>query len=369
MAMGGAQKVLLDQAGWFSVQGYEVKAVFFYDRENLHERWSSQAAFPILNLKAYRKGANIVVNAFMLLVGLLRLWSLLRREKPQIVEAFTHDANLLVLPVAWLAGVPVRMATHHGVVEGSGRLREKTHAWLVNHFAAHLVAVSDRIRNNAIQEGIRAEKITVIPNGITPLQVQGVDRLNIRKQMGLGADDVVLIAVGRLVYQKAHEYLVAAMSDVAPHMPTVRVWICGDGFLREDLAAQIKANGLEKSVKLLGTQYDIAKYLAAADVFVLPSRWEGLPISMLEAMSIGLPVIATRVEGVTEVIEDRVQGVLIPVEDKAALSQAILQLATDPALRQQMGASAKQRVHQAYSLDRMCQAYLDLMTGSFERRA
>lgn len=364
MAVGGAQKVLLDQAGWFTAQGYKVIVVFFYDRENLHERWASQASFPILNLQAYRKKANVAINALTLLMSLLRLWNLMRHEKPQVVEAFTHDANALVLPVAWLAGVSVRIATHHGVVEGSGHFREKLHAWLVNHFAAQLVAVSEQIRNNAVQEGIRAEKITVIPNGIKPLQSEGVDRLSVRKEMGFDKDDLVLIAVGRLVYQKAHEYLIAAMADVITHVSNAKAVICGDGFLREDLTAQIKINGLERSVKLLGTQYDIAKYLAVADIFVLPSRWEGLPISMLEAMSVGLPVIATRVEGAVEVIQNGVQGILIPVEDKDSLSQAILQLASDPVLRMQMGYSAKQRVYQEYSLDRMCQAYLNLMIRS-----
>jgi glycosyltransferase involved in cell wall biosynthesis len=364
MATGGAQKVLLDQAGWFHAQGYQVTAVFFYDRENLYERWQSNAAFPIINLEAFRKGAGILTNAFSLLGGLFRLWKLIHHEKPQVVEMFTHDTNMLVLPLAWLARVPVRIPTHHGMIDGFPRWRERIHTWMVNHLSHGIVAVSDLTMKKALEEGIQKNKISVIPNGIVPITLNEADRSEVRKQMGAGENDIVLLSVGRLVYQKAHEYLVSALPAVLKELPNIKVGICGDGLLRADLEKQIESLGLEKEIKLFGMQANVTKYLAAADVFVLPSRWEGLPIALLEAMSAGLPVIATRVEGVDEVVEEGVHGVLVQPESTEELVKAILQLSKDTAQRQRMGNAARLRVLNSFTVDRMCEKYLELFLNS-----
>lgn len=364
MATGGAQKVLLDQAGWFHAHGHKVTAVFFYDRENLHGRWQSNVAFPIVSLKAFQKGAGMLVNGLALLRGLMRLWKLIRREKPQVVEMFTHDSNMLVLPLAWLAGVPVRIPTHHGMIDGFPRWRERIHTWMVNHLSHGIVAVSDLTMKKALEEGIRAEKITVIPNGIMPVTLNEADRSEVRQQVEAGENDVFLISVGRLVYQKAHEYLVSAMPAVLEELPNVKVGICGDGLLRAELEAQIRSLGLEKEIKLFGMQANVTKYLAAADVFVLPSRWEGLPIALLEAMSAGLPVIATRVEGVDEVVEEGVQGLLVQPESTEELVKAILQLSKDIARRQRMGHAARLRVLNSFTVDRMCEKYQELFEHS-----
>jgi glycosyltransferase involved in cell wall biosynthesis len=177
----------------------------------------------------------------------------------------------------------------------------------------------------------------------------------------VGDEDIFLLSVGRLVYQKSHEDLVGAMPAVLKEFPNVKVGICGDGVLYNELERQIRSLGLCDSVKLLGKFDSVARFLVSADVFVLPSRWEGLPIAMLEAMSAGLPIIATKVEGVEEVIVNGEHGFLVPVEDQAALTQAILQLARDPQMRKRMGASSKQRLLDLYTIDRMSEQYLALM--------
>jgi glycosyltransferase involved in cell wall biosynthesis len=131
--------------------------------------------------------------------------------------------------------------------------------------------------------------------------------------------------------------------------------------LRGGLEAQIKSLGLEGSVKLFGEQNNVAKFLFSADVFVLPSRSEGLPMALLEAMSAGLPVIATRLEGLGEVVLEGVHGLFAPVDDSDALAHVILQLLRDPNLRVRMGAAAKQRVNEMYSIDHTGEQYLTLM--------
>lgn len=360
MATGGAQKVLLDQARWFHERGHDVTAVFIYDREAMHETWQRGAKYPIVDLRGYKKGAGAFANLFALLQGLGRLWTWIRKNKPDVIETFTHDSNVLILPLAWAARIPVRIATHHGKIEGFSRWKEIVHASIVNSMANSIVAVSEKTRQISREEGIRADKIVMIPNGITPIPVEGVDRRVIRAELGYSNNDVLLLSVGRLVYQKAHEYLVSAMSTVLKEMPNVKAGICGDGVLRADLEAQINSLGVGEQVKLFGMQADVTKFLAAADVFVLPSRWEGLPIALLEAMSAGLPIIAARVEGVDQTVEHGVHGLLVPPESPEELAKAILQLSAAPEQRRAMGNAARTRILDLYTIDQMCEQYLKL---------
>jgi glycosyltransferase involved in cell wall biosynthesis len=358
MATGGAQKVLLDQARWFHQRGHKVLVAFFYDKEDFHSRWQSSSEFPIIDLKAFQPGGG---NGILLAQGLLSLWRLIRRENINVIETFTHDSNILGLPIAWIAGVPVRLATHHGVIDGFPRWRQIIHSFIVNHMADAIVAVSSKMEGQAIQEGIRKEHIVVIQNGIEPVSLEGVNRSEVRGEAGLDQEDVFLVSVGRLVYQKAHQLLVSAMALVVAEFQHVKLGICGDGILRPQLEAQILELGLSQNVKLLGKSDHVARFLSIADIFVLPSRWEGLPIALLEAMSAGLPVIATRVEGVDEVVLDDEHGILVAVEDVSALAQAILQLLRAPEVRKKMGAASQTRVRELYSIDRMAGRYLSLM--------
>lgn len=363
MSTGGAQRVLLDQARWFHENGHKVSVVFLYDKEGLHEIWQAFTPVKIINLHAFHgHGEGFLRNLVSLIKGFVSLWGYLRREKFDVIETFTHDSNMVALPIAWLARVPVRIATHHGVIEGFTRWREIIHSWMVNHNIAHkLVAVSEKTYQISLREGVHEEHITVIPNGIVPLPIENRNRLDIRKEAGMGADDLVLLSVGRLVYQKAHEILIACMPEVLKDFPNTKVWIFGEGPLRADLQAQVERLGLSNSVKLPGKSDHIPSLLASADIFVLPSRWEGLPIALLEAMSAGLPCISTKVEGVDEVLVEGKHGLFVPVENPEMLAQAILQLLRHPETRSKMGEAAREHISTSYTVDRMCGQYLELM--------
>jgi glycosyltransferase involved in cell wall biosynthesis len=203
--------------------------------------------------------------------------------------------------------------------------------------------------------------MVVIHNGIPPISDASTNRPGTRKELGLTDSDVLLLSVGRLVYQKGHEYLIEAMPRILARFPSVRVLICGDGPLRGELQSHIDRMHLQEPVKLLGNRNDIDRFLQSADIFVLPSRWEGLPVALLEAMGMGLPVVATQVEGVDEVLERDTDGLLVPPEDAMALGEALLRLIASAALRRNMGAAARGRIQESYTLDIMCEKYLVVM--------
>lgn len=364
MAIGGAQRGLFDQARWFDSNGYKVVVAFFYDKEGFHEKWKQAVDFPVYNLQAYERGAGFLRQGLLLIRGLWRLWGLLKGERFDVVETFTHDSNLLGLPIAWLARVPVRIATHRGKIEAFPRWRQVLHGVLINTRIAHtLIAVSDQTRQQAMQEGIWESRITVIPNAVKPLDITSVNRDVVRKDLGLNEDDIFLLSIGRLTYQKGHEFLVQAMSKVTSRFPNAKAGICGDGPLRSQLEAQIIEAGLSNHVKMLGTWEDVSPLLASAEIFILPSRWEGLSRALMEAMAAGLPVIATQVDGIKDLITDSVNGLLIPSEDAEALGNSILQLIDNIEMRKRIGVAGQAHVLRTHSVDDMCKKYYDFMLG------
>ncbi|MFH1184360.1 MAG: glycosyltransferase family 4 protein [Chloroflexota bacterium] len=369
MALGGAQRLLLDQARWFHAHGHRVSAAFLYDKQGLEQEWSHGLGFPLLTLSRMGASRSLFKKVGGLVMGLFRLWGLLWRGKFDIVESFTYDSNLLALPLAWLAGVPVRIATHHGIIEGFPRLVERLHAGLVNAgVASILVNVSRKVLEQAAAAGIRRERMTVIPNGIPSSDAGAGNGPAMRAELGIDEEDVLILSVGRLVYQKGHEYLIEAMHSILPDFPRAKAVICGEGPLRRQLEAQIDRLGVAASVTLPGNRMDIDRFLRSANIFVLPSRWEGLPVALLEAMDSGLPVVATRVEGVEEVIQNSAQGLLVPPEDARALAESLKGLIADPELRERMGTGARARMRESYTIDIMCEKYLSLMRNLRHRR-
>jgi glycosyltransferase involved in cell wall biosynthesis len=368
MAIGGAQNVLLAQARWFHRHGYRVSVVFLYDKENLHEPWQSGSDFPIHNLNAFSQKKNLFINIVSLMRGLFSLWKFIQEEEINVIETFTHDSNIFALFIAYLSNIPVRIATHHGVSDSFLPLYLKIHSWLINlNIANVLVAVSEGAKQQAIKEGVQADRILVIRNGIEPVSFEGRSRHDLRKEAGLRDDEFYLLSVGRLVYQKAHTILLQAMPQVLKKFPGAKLGICGDGILRSDLQSQIKELHLIDSVFLLGKWDSVTEFLKMADLFVLPSRWEGLPIALLEAMSAGLPIVATRVEGVDEVVKHGEHGLLVSVENVDGLAEAILQLLGNSQLRSAMAMAAKAYVLEHYTEDLMCEQYLKVMKKFFPR--
>jgi glycosyltransferase involved in cell wall biosynthesis len=362
MEVAGAQRVLLSLARWFHDHGYQVQAVFFYDKQDLAKKWQAQFDFPVISLNAWKAKGFAVSN---LLLGLVRLFRLLRGKVTALIT-FTPHSNLLGLPLAWLALVPVRVGTHHGYIEGSSTRLAWLHGLLTNSWlCSAMVAVSEQVRAYAVtREGAGQSKLVVIENGIDPLQVNKLsqtDRNALRTEMGVPSGTVLLLTVGRLTVQKGHAVLLDAIVQLKEKGLQPVFAFAGDGPLRVELEEKAQQLRISSQIRFLGVRDDINELLLSADIFVQPSLWEGLSLALLEALLAGIPVVATQVEGVVDVVEDGHSALLVPPRDAGLLAAAIELLVNDETLRRHLGFAGLQRAQARYSMERMGNAYEDLL--------
>jgi glycosyltransferase involved in cell wall biosynthesis len=359
MEVAGAQRMLLSQARWFDKHGYEVKAVFFYDKQGLQKTWQAGENFPVLSLDGWGAKSFILFKLPALLRALWALFVLLRST--DVVITYTPHSNLLGLPLAWLARVQARIGTHHGFIEGSSGLMARVHGWLTNSWiCSAMVSVSAQVKDYAIRkEGARPERIIVIENGIDPAvtKANSEARALSRAELGLKQGELMLLTVGRLTIQKGHTVLLDAIAQLAAKATTAKFFFAGDGPQKENLTKQVTQLGISERVAFLGVRNDIGQLLSAADVFVQPSLWEGLSLALLEALFAGLPVIATMVEGVVDVVEDGKSALLVKTGDAHELAKAIEQLIADEPLRRKLAVAGNERAKAKYSIDTMCGAY------------
>lgn len=219
--------------------------------------------------------------------------------------------------------------------------------------ARHVVCVCDAVRRShvAVMRS-RADRYVTVLNGIAPATVSE-SRLAMRKSLGLEEGVPVALAVGSLTPQKDHLALLDAFTRVARELPGARLLIAGEGALEAALAGRVARLGLAGRVRLLGPREDVAELLEAADLFVLSSVREGLPVTLLEAMRAGRPSVVTSIGGCPEAVRDGETGRLVPVGDPGALAAAMTEMLRDPARRAAMGAAARARWSREFTAARM----------------
>jgi len=206
-------------------------------------------------------------------------------------------------------------------------------------------------------------KVDVIYNAVDFSQARPtVTRDEMRASLAIPADAPVAGVIARLTEQKGHRYLLEALAT-APGLSNVHLAIVGGGDLADDLVRDVAARGLESRVHFLGPRRDLGNLLAAMDVFVMPSLWEGLPLSLVLAMGAGVPVVATAVAGIPEVVVDGRTGLLVPPRDAGALGEALTRLFSDAAFRAQVGRDARAAVLPRFGIDR----YVDSVVALYDR--
>jgi glycosyltransferase involved in cell wall biosynthesis len=226
-----------------------------------------------------------------------------------------------------------------------------------------VVSVGNSVRQALVEnEGIPSGRIQVIYNGTNLDKFVGnpAAREQARREMGVSNEDVVVIQVARLDPIKDHQTAVRSMERVVRKCPQVRLMVVGEGPQRATIEQEIASRGLQGVVRLMGQRTDIPRLLAGADLFLLTSVSEGIPVTLVEAMGARLPVVSTNVGGVIEVVENGKTGLLAAAGDDAALAQVIERLAEQPDLRAAMGNAGRARAERLFSERQMHAAYAKL---------
>ncbi len=274
-----------------------------------------------------------------------------------VVHTVDTSANIFALPAAAAAGVPVRIANRRELLpeRTCGQIVAQRAAYQFAHkIVANCRAAADRLRT----ERVPARRIATVPNGVdsrafaiprTPRPLRRV------------------AVVANLEPRKGHDVLIDAAPEVLRHCPDARFEIVGDGPERASLEARAGAQGVARAFAFTGHVEDVARRLHDADIFVLPSRTEAFPNAVLEAMCAALPIVASDVGGVHELIDDGHTGLLVPPGDPRALAHAVCRLLTDRALGERLGASAA-RGAQRYSFSRMTSSFELLYLAELHRR-
>jgi glycosyltransferase involved in cell wall biosynthesis/serine acetyltransferase len=348
--MGGSEHQMVEVASRQKAGGYDVTVGCLSSRGPLIE---------VLKL------ARISVIEFNPKGGLFRpggIFQLLRLTWFFAVHPFdvvqTHDlySTLLGVPAAWLARVPVILSCR----------RDLSHWWwytprhrrILRHIqnrSSYVIANSQAVRDFLVEkDGYDPDLIRVVRNGVDLERFATVraDRQGLFPHLGAQSQLIAVVA-NMNVETKGHTNLIHAAAEVSREFPDAKFLLIGDGDERSHLEALAVELGLSKTVLFLGRRNDVPDLLACCDIFVLPSWAEGLPNSVLEAMAAGIAVVATRVGGTPEIIEDRVSGLLVAPRDSYALARAIMELLENRDFAKQLARSARTRARAEFGFDRL----------------
>jgi glycosyltransferase involved in cell wall biosynthesis len=297
-----------------------------------------------------------------------RLTRLLRaRQIDAVVTVGAGDKMFWGRLAARRVGVPVVVSALHstGWPDGVGRLNR-----MLTPLTDAFVAVADSHGAHLVHnEGFPIEKVAVIPNGVDTERFASVpDPHVIRKELGIGPADPVVAIVAALRPEKNHEMFLEVARRVTKQLSNAKWVIVGDGPRRAPLEQLARELDIAECVRFLGARSDVPRLLSAADVFTLTSHNEANPVSILEAMSVGKPVVATNVGSIREVIADGRNGFLVPAGDAGQFVRRLADLLEDPICCQAMGAAARQTVVSGWSVDTMVCSYERLIAGIFARK-
>lgn len=292
-----------------------------------------------------------------------RLIKYIKEKKVDIVHTALLPADVYGRISARLAGVPLVFSTIHNIDD----YRQERKYFLYHaadrvsmKFATHIVAVSKAVENFISQWPEVRSKSSTIYNGINCQKYNvNIDAINYKTELGLQSQVPTVGVIARFTRQKGLEFLLEAASYVLREGRQVQFLVVGNGPLRKELGSLAKKLKVEHNVFFTGfvNDEDIPRILAVLDIFVLPSLWEGLGISLIEAMCSGKPIIATNVDGIPEVVVDGETGVLIPPKDSKILAEAITELLDSPEKRKRMGEMGRQRALNHFSIEKMVENY------------
>jgi glycosyltransferase involved in cell wall biosynthesis len=367
----GAQEVVRTLAEHVQANGCTVTVCAFQDGPLRSEIEDLGVQVEILRRPRY---------SVMFLPGFLAEMLRIRRELARLIEAYRVDViqthilevlDFLVLALRHNTNLRLILWTmQNAEFLPTGKLRLLKLKRLVYRLLYRLlarwvdgfIAVSDEVHQALVKQlGPIQDKIYTICNAVDlePFEKPG-DKATLCAELGIKSQSRLVATVGRLTEQKGHRYLIDAATSVVSAHPDVHFLFIGDGKLRDELQSQVQQAGLLQTIHFLGIRDDVPDLLAAVDLFVLPSLWEGLSVALLEAMAAEKPIVATAVSGTIQALTHNETGLVVAPRDSRALANAIIQLLSDPAQAQAMGRAAKRHVEMNFSAQKQAQEHIAL---------
>ena len=352
---GGAERVVADLASGFQAAG--ARNIVFVPANG--EGWLARQLI----------GSGVEIEGFQLDRPLSpacarAIAAAFRRHRVEV--AHSHEFSMAVYGAwaSWLAGVH-HVITMHGSRYYAGRLRRRAALRAAVARSGSVVAVSRRLADEISRDlFVRRSWIDMVANGVRCVPGEGAA---VRAELGLGAGHTLLVAIGNLYPVKGHRVLIEAMAMLAERHPTLHLAIAGRGELAPAIAARAAERGLGGRVHLLGLRSDVAAVLAAADVFVLPSLSEGLPLALLEAMFAARPIVASDVGEVGAALAGGEAGILVKAGEPAPLARALEDLLTDASRARELGARARHRAAAEYDVSHMVRRYGSIYSRLLDR--
>ncbi len=361
MGMGGADKQLLSAAQELRSRGHQVLIVSLTSLGPM----GLQARAIGLQTESLEMRRGLPDPR-----GLAQLIRLARAWKPDVLHSHMVHANLMARALRLFVRIPALVSTIHSLHEG-GRLRMAVYR-VTNRLVDQMTIVSQAAADRFVGEGIIPRKLlTVVPNGVDIGLFQHVPagtRESLREKMGLGRQ-FVWLAVGRFDPPKDYPNMLRAFAMVRQQTADAVLLLVGKGELQEETEALARGLGLTDGVRFLGVRDEVPELMSAADGYVMSSAWEGMPVVLLEAAAAGLPIVATAVGGIHEVVRDQESGFLVPPGNSEALGQAMLRMiGLSEAQRRSMGERGREHVRAHYGLTRMVERWEDIYRDVLDRK-
>ncbi|MDO6444972.1 glycosyltransferase family 4 protein [Colwellia sp. 1_MG-2023] len=356
----GAERVILNLSEQMK-NGYEQTSVIGCIVSNLHEENALYERAISLGIEAVK----IVISNKGVLFEIPKAARQIADLNIDIIHSHGYKPSVYGFIISKLKSIPIMATCHLWFELNNYPIKTKfliTLELFFYRWFARLVGVSEPIKQILMDNGLKESNIDVVANGVEvePLTDKLAIRQKIRDELAVEDDTFVIVNSGRLTKQKAQWVLIEAAIELKKSTEKFVIIIVGEGELQAELAEKITANKLEKHVKMLGFYAEMEQLLAAADCFALPSIDEGMPMSLLEAVSSELPVICTHVGDIYKLITDHESGFVIPLDNPKALSEKTIQLMNDKTLSTTLAKSAKEKMIKLYSSEAMANSYSDI---------
>jgi len=352
---GGAERLVVELMSAFDKTAFKVAAVSLYPKSET-----------ILDREIYEKGLEVFYLNKRLGFDIRmfkQLYDLFYSFKPDVVH--THLSVLrYALPPMMQCKIPVRVHTVHSIAQNEiDRFGRIIHRYAFRFAGVVPVGISREVAETIKMIYGQDIQVPVVYNGVFTTKYCMKEKVKERKESNTN-----LIHVGSFKPAKNHHLLIEAFGLAIKECPDLRLWLVGDGPALNDVRDHVKRKGLSDYVSFLGTRDDVPDLLAASDIFVLSSDWEGMPLAVIEAMAAGKPVIATCVGAIPEMVRDGVEGLIVPPGDKEAIVNAILRLTLDSNEREQMGRAASRRAKETFDISRTAEEYEALYLNFLKNR-